>query len=78
MPSHSHDNPKQSKNNSMLLYSYLYLLPYILHLPQINSETKPSLSEDALINRYFAQKLPRTVMKNFVATSKTRIHWGVY
>ena len=52
MPSHSHDNPKQSKNNLMLLYSYLYLLPYILRLPQINSENKPSLSEDALIN-YF-------------------------
>ena len=50
MPSHSHDDPKQSKNNLMLLYSYLSLLPYILHLPQINSETKPSLSEDALIN----------------------------
>ena len=49
MPSHSHDNPKQSKNNLMLLYSYLSLLPYILRLPQINSENKPGLSEDALI-----------------------------
>ena len=50
MPSHSHDNPKQSKNNLMLLYSYLSLLPYILCPPQINSENKPSLSEDTLIN----------------------------
>ena len=50
MPKHSHDNPKQSKNNLMLLYSYLSLLPYILRLPQINSENKPSLSKDALIN----------------------------
>ena len=50
MPSHSHDNPKQSKSNLMLLYSYLSLLPYILGLPQINSGNKPSLSEDALIN----------------------------
>ena len=42
--------PKQSNNNLMLLYSYLSLLPYILRLPQINSENKPSLSEDVLIN----------------------------
>ena len=53
MPSHSHDNPKQSKNNLTLLYSYLSLLPYILRLPQINSENKPSLSEDALIKANF-------------------------
>ena len=53
MPSHSHDNPKQSKNNLTLLYSYLSILPYILRLPQINSENKPSLSEDALIKANF-------------------------
>ena len=53
MPSHSHDNPKQSKNNLMLLYSYLSLLPYILRLQQINSENKPSLSKDALIKVNF-------------------------
>ena len=37
------------KNNLMLLFSYLSLSPYILCPPQINSENKPSLSEDALI-----------------------------
>ena len=40
----------------MLLYSYLSLLPYVLHLPQINSENKPSLSEDALINKKQVEK----------------------
>ena len=53
MPSHSHDNTKQRKNNLMLLYPYLSLSPYILHLPQINSGNKSSLSEDALIKANF-------------------------
>ena len=53
MPLYSHDNHKQSKNNLILLYSYLSLSPYILCPPKINSENKPSLSEDAFIKANF-------------------------
>ena len=67
MPSHSHDNPKQSKNNLMLLYSYLSLLPYILRLPQINSENKPSLSEDALIKLVLRLFISRCWCKNILS-----------